>query len=200
MGLLIKVISLVSEFKFNLKNKFSDLDQNWRRLKRRVANEWRVCFLIFLQKICIGLAILCHKKAKDDACKHLKCIKLTGKCFKKAGLRIEDLPENMVNTVLYIIVLCCYPQLSWCRSLCVSEIFRVLLARAYTPGRFKQAGLVWGRGVEEKPDERQPQSLQVEINSVSLCPTFNVPDTIAQTKIIYRKRLYLLQQTACKQH
>ncbi|XP_020605128.1 uncharacterized protein LOC110043963 isoform X2 [Orbicella faveolata] len=56
-------------------------------------------------KICIGLAVICHKTAKDDACRHLKCIELTSKCFAKAGLTIEDLPENMKKCLP--IIPCC---------------------------------------------------------------------------------------------
>jgi len=49
-------------------------------------------------------------------------------------------------------------------NLGVSEIFRVLPAGAYAPGRFKQTGQVWGRG-GGRQDKRHPQSLQVEIGA-----------------------------------
>ena len=39
------------------------------------------------QKMCIADAIMCHKKAGEDACKHLECIKSTGCCLKGAGLK-----------------------------------------------------------------------------------------------------------------
>ena len=53
------------------------------------------------QKICLVGAVVCHKKAGDDACAHLDCIEKTGKCLKKAGLRLHHLPPFVVSTELY---------------------------------------------------------------------------------------------------
>ena len=52
------------------------------------------------QKICLVGAIICHKKAGDDACAHLECIKKTGKCLHEAGVRLHHLPDNVVNAEL----------------------------------------------------------------------------------------------------
>ena len=41
--------------------------------------------------------MICHKRAGDDACAHLKCIKRTGLCLKAAGVGIGDLPPNVVR-------------------------------------------------------------------------------------------------------
>ena len=37
--------------------------------------------------MCIANAIVCHKKAGEDACEHLECIKNTGCCMKGAGVK-----------------------------------------------------------------------------------------------------------------
>ena len=58
-------------------------------------------YFFFQQKLCIGVAVICHHRAGDDACKHLKCIKITGKCLHKAGVRLHHLPPAMVSTVLH---------------------------------------------------------------------------------------------------
>ena len=55
------------------------------------------CLKIFFQKVCIVAAVICHKKAGDDACAHLQCIKRTGLCLKRAGVGIKDLPPNVVS-------------------------------------------------------------------------------------------------------
>ncbi|XP_078371286.1 uncharacterized protein LOC144654920 isoform X2 [Oculina patagonica] len=38
-------------------------------------------------KRCIAAAVKCHKKAGDDACKHLRCISRTSRCLRRAGMR-----------------------------------------------------------------------------------------------------------------
>ena len=53
------------------------------------------------QKFCLVGAFICHKKAGDDACAHLDCIKKTGKCLHAAGLRLHHLPDNVVSTEQY---------------------------------------------------------------------------------------------------
>ena len=35
--------------------------------------------------MCLSAAVICHKKAGDDACKHLKCISKTGSCLEAVG-------------------------------------------------------------------------------------------------------------------
>ncbi|KAL9973873.1 hypothetical protein ACROYT_G020379 [Oculina patagonica] len=56
-------------------------------------------------KLCIARAVVCHKKAGDDACEHLKCIKSTGECLKCAGVRYHHLPDNMKKCLP--IIPCC---------------------------------------------------------------------------------------------
>ncbi|XP_020605330.1 uncharacterized protein LOC110044147 [Orbicella faveolata] len=56
-------------------------------------------------KFCLVGAIMCHKKAGDDACAHLECIKKTGKCLHEAGLRLHHLPD-FVQKCLPIIPCC----------------------------------------------------------------------------------------------
>ena len=53
------------------------------------------------QKFCLVGAFICHKKAGDDACAHLDCIKKTGKCLHTAGLRLHHLPDFVVSTKLF---------------------------------------------------------------------------------------------------
>ena len=67
---------------------------NWVFLFNFVAME------ISQQKFCLVGAFICHKKAGDDACAHLGCIKKTGKCLHAAGLRLHHLPDFVVSTVL----------------------------------------------------------------------------------------------------
>ena len=45
---------------------------------------------------------MCHKKAGDDACEHLKCIKCTGDCLIAAGVRLHHIPPEMVSTTCSI--------------------------------------------------------------------------------------------------
>jgi len=52
---------------------------------------------ISLQKICLVGAVICHKKAGDDACAHLECIKKTGECLHEAGVRLHHLPSFVVS-------------------------------------------------------------------------------------------------------
>lgn len=33
------------------------------------------------------MAVVCHRRAGDDACAHLKCIRQTGICLRQAGVR-----------------------------------------------------------------------------------------------------------------
>ena len=54
------------------------------------------------QKLCIGNAIVCHKKAGEDACEHLECIKNTGCCLKGAGVKP---PPFMVCIIASILLL-----------------------------------------------------------------------------------------------
>ncbi|KAL9973888.1 hypothetical protein ACROYT_G020395 [Oculina patagonica] len=56
-------------------------------------------------KLCIVAAIACHKRAGDDACEHLKCIKRTGVCLHNAGVRVQHLPDNMKKCLP--IIPCC---------------------------------------------------------------------------------------------
>ena len=58
------------------------------------------------QKLCLVGAFICHKKAGDDACAHLECIKKTGKCLHAAGLRLHHLPDFVVSTGLSYISCC----------------------------------------------------------------------------------------------
>ncbi|XP_073259467.1 uncharacterized protein [Porites lutea] len=43
-------------------------------------------------KLCIVGAVICHKRANEDACAHLACIKKTGKCLKEAGVNVCHMP------------------------------------------------------------------------------------------------------------
>ena len=52
------------------------------------------------QKMCIANAVMCHKKAGEDACEHLECIKNTGCCLKGAGVKP---PPFMVCIIIVII-------------------------------------------------------------------------------------------------
>ncbi|KAL9973858.1 hypothetical protein ACROYT_G020364 [Oculina patagonica] len=38
-------------------------------------------------KRCIAMAVVCHKRAGDDACAHLQCIRQTSICLHRAGVR-----------------------------------------------------------------------------------------------------------------
>ncbi|CAH3047253.1 unnamed protein product, partial [Porites evermanni] len=68
-------------------------------------------------KVCIVAAVICHKKAGDDACAHLQCIKTTGLCLKRAGVGIKDLPPN-VRKCLPIIPCCLLVSESCEEKLC----------------------------------------------------------------------------------
>ena len=37
-------------------------------------------------------ALICHHKAGEDACEHLKCIKLSGCCLKETGIEFRPPP------------------------------------------------------------------------------------------------------------
>ena len=72
------------------------------------------------QKVCLVGAVICHKKAGDDACAHLECIKKTGNCLHEAGLRLHHLPDFVVSTKIisplvnvsyhrnYSALICCF--------------------------------------------------------------------------------------------
>ncbi|KAJ7393036.1 hypothetical protein OS493_008322 [Desmophyllum pertusum] len=53
-------------------------------------------------KLCIVKAVLCHKKAGEDACEHLECIKKTGICLHGAGVE----PPPFMKKCLPIIPCC----------------------------------------------------------------------------------------------
>lgn len=73
--------------------------------KKGCCYETEVLKFAFLQisqqKACLGEAVKCHKKAEDDACEHLKCIKTTGECLHEAGVRLHHLPPEMVSILSY---------------------------------------------------------------------------------------------------
>ena len=54
------------------------------------------CYFFAQQKLCIVKAVICHKRAGEDACAHLECIKRTGKCLHDAGVRLHHLPPPVV--------------------------------------------------------------------------------------------------------
>ena len=41
--------------------------------------------------------MICHKRANEDACAHLACIKKTGECLKKAGVKVCQMPPAIVS-------------------------------------------------------------------------------------------------------
>ena len=41
--------------------------------------------------------MICHKRANEDACAHLACIKKTGKCLKEAGVNVCHMPPAIVS-------------------------------------------------------------------------------------------------------
>ena len=41
--------------------------------------------------------MICHKRANEDACAHLACIKKTGKCLKNAGVNVCHMPPAIVS-------------------------------------------------------------------------------------------------------
>ena len=57
------------------------------------------------QKLCIGNAIMCHKKAGEDACAHLECIKNTGCCLKGAGVKPPPFMVRIIVIIDYFTVL-----------------------------------------------------------------------------------------------
>ena len=54
---------------------------------------------MFRQKMCIVNAIICHKKAGEDACEHLECIKNTGCCLKGAGVKPPPFMVCIIESV-----------------------------------------------------------------------------------------------------
>ncbi|CAH3173715.1 unnamed protein product, partial [Porites lobata] len=58
-------------------------------------------------KLCIVAAVIYHTKANENACAHLRCIKRTGKCLKKAGVRVRHMPPATASKKCLPVIPCC---------------------------------------------------------------------------------------------
>ncbi|KAJ7375204.1 hypothetical protein OS493_001947 [Desmophyllum pertusum] len=73
-------------------------------------------------KLCIVAAIICHKKAGEDACEHLECIKKAGICLHAAGVKLPPFIKPCLPIIPCCLLgsesceekLCCFVRFGEC--------------------------------------------------------------------------------------